>query len=552
MNNPVLDEIAGLSPEAQAALAQAHAAMAGGAAGSAPAAPAPLAPLRPPQPAPPALGATPEPAKAPDLGPMAPMAPSGSLPSLEATAGQIPSEMGASLRTATQPDKPSPLEAKTAQDQATQQQLSKGSGISQIHSKIENSDFGQNHPILGKVLGWGAEIPARLADIGASAVAPALAINTPGTEYHHRALVNQAGKQVGADEQNAEREAATGHIQAETEAIPSQIAHTEAETEALKNPKPKEGVTPEETTIHDLMTGENGQPRANPDTGKPYSYLEAYGAVAQAKQDTKPGAVAGPLSADQAKQRNAIWNPVLTKNHLPIDPFKEGMTDKDATEVATQLNNATGKTQAGVKIDMGQGTQGTARADKSYQLQSTRLDKVRQPIEAIQQRVGRLNDTLNQQSPQADALVAPELLSIMSGGAGSGLRMNEAEIARIVGGRSAWESLKANIQHWATDPEKARSITADQDKQIRALVGTVQSKLVAKQKIMDDAEESLLASNDPKEHRQVVADARKSLDAIDAGTAQAGGIEVKDPTGKTHTFSDQKSADAFKKAAGIQ
>jgi hypothetical protein len=465
------------------------------------------------------------------------MAPSGSLPSLEATAGQIPSEMGASLRTATQPDKPSPLEAKTAQDQATQQQLSKGSGISQIHSKIENSDFGQNHPILGKVLGWGAEIPARLADIGASAVAPALAINTPGTEYHHRALVNQAGKQVGADEQNAEREAATGHIQAETEAIPSQIAHTEAETEALKNPKPKEGVTPEETTIHDLMTGENGQPRANPETGKPYSYLEAYGAVAQAKQDTKtPGAATVPLTEDQAKQRNAIWDPILTKNKLPSGVFKAGMTDGEAKELEAQLNNATGKTQAGVKIDMGQGTQGTARADKSYQLQSTRLDKVRQPIEAIQQRVGRLNDTLNQQSPQADALVAPELLSIMSGGAGSGLRMNEAEIARIVGGRSAWESLKANIQHWATDPEKARSITPDQDKQIRALVSAVQSKLVAKQKIMDNAEEKLLASDDPKEHRQVVADARKSLDAIDAGTAQQGGA-----SGKAVSLKDAKA-----------
>jgi hypothetical protein len=51
---------------------------------------------------------------------------------------------------------------------------------------------------------------------------------------------------------------------------------------------PKSGLTPEETTIHDLMTGENGQPRLNPQTNKPFSYLEAFQAVKQAGQDVKP------------------------------------------------------------------------------------------------------------------------------------------------------------------------------------------------------------------------------------------------------------------------
>ena len=56
-----------------------------------------------------------------------------------------------------------------------------------------------------------------------------------------------------------------------------------------EHPPAKEGLTPEETTIHDLMAGgENGQPRVNPDTQKPYTYLEAYSAVKQAGQDVKP------------------------------------------------------------------------------------------------------------------------------------------------------------------------------------------------------------------------------------------------------------------------
>ena len=106
----------------------------------------------------------------------------------------------------------------------------------------------------------------------------------------------------------------------------------------------------------------------------------------------------------------------------------------------------------------------------------------------------------------------------MSGGQGSGLRMNEAEISRIVGGRSKWESLKASINQWQTDPTKARSITPEQDKQIRALVDTVHQKLVKKQAILDGAEESLINSDDPKQHREIVAGARKQLDAIDAAS----------------------------------
>jgi len=431
----------------------------------------------------PALGASPAAPQLSEIGPQAPM------PSLPGAPNPLPPRL-----THNAPEGTTDFDKnKLAQVKAT------GSGISQIHSKIENAM--PNHPTLGKALGWGAQIPLQIADTVMGARFPNIEQRIPGTELHHQAVLGQANRAVNADLGRERSEAATAATRAE---IP--VRQAQAEEQEL---------TP--------LTAEEAKAAGNPLLeGIPFNAAQRAGLLKQAginttKEDTTKTA-AGPLTADQATQRNALWNPVLTKSHLPTDPFKEGMSDKEATELATQLNNATGKTQAGVKIDLGAGTQGTARADKSYQLQSTRLDKVRQPIEAIQQRVGRLNDTLNQQSPQADALVAPELLSIMSGGQGSGLRMNEAEISRIVGGRSAWESLKANIQHWATDPDKARSITADQDKQIRALVGTVQSKLVAKQKIMDDAEESLLASNDPKEHRQIVADARKKLDAIDAGT----------------------------------
>jgi hypothetical protein len=162
-------------------------------------------------------------------------------------------------------------------------------------------------------------------------------------------------------------------------------------------------------------------------------------------------------------------------------------------------------------------TKQSARADKSFEYNNTALDKVAQPLDALNLRMGRLNDTINQNTPQADALVAPELLSVMSGGQGSGLRMNEAEIARIVGGRSNWEALQAAVNKWKTDPKAALSITTAQRAQIRALAKTVQDKLIAKEKIIDDARNALIDTDDPKEHRRIVADTKKKLDAIDAG-----------------------------------
>lgn len=58
----------------------------------------------------------------------------------------------------------------------------------------------------------------------------------------------------------------------------SEINKNDADASSKKNPPAKTG-TPQEDTLHDLMTGNNGQPRINPDTKQPYTYLEAYGTV---------------------------------------------------------------------------------------------------------------------------------------------------------------------------------------------------------------------------------------------------------------------------------
>lgn len=154
------------------------------------------------------------------------------------------------------------------------------------------------------------------------------------------------------------------------------------------------------------------------------------------------------------------------------------------------------------------------RMDRSYQQANTALESIRKPIADQVERFGRLAETVNQSTPQADALVAPELLTVMAGGAGSGLRMNEAEISRIIGGRSKFEDLKAAVNKWQLDPTKALSVTPAQRQQIRDLMNAVKTRTDAKLAIVNKASQELIDAPDVDSHRRIISDARQKIDAV--------------------------------------
>jgi hypothetical protein len=152
--------------------------------------------------------------------------PMGSSESLENSAAKIPAQMGTSLRNATQPDAPSPLQKQTTIDRAQQSNLDKGSGISQIASPVaRNTLRGVN--VLGSVAG--AVFPQIHSVMRA----------IPGTEEHHQKLVGQNNQAIAGDEGQAKEQAVTQHEQAQTEAIPAETGLKEAQTNALNNPEPK-------------------------------------------------------------------------------------------------------------------------------------------------------------------------------------------------------------------------------------------------------------------------------------------------------------------------
>jgi hypothetical protein len=170
-----------------------------------------------------------------------------------------------------------------------------------------------------------------------------------------------------------------------------------------------------------------------------------------------------------------------------------------------------------------------ARVANSYQFHTTQFANLSKPVEDRVTKFQSLQDAINAGTPLADALIAPTLLSMVSGGAGSGLRMNEAEISRIVGGRSKWETIKAALNQWNTDPNKANSILENQRGQIRSLVAAIGGKLEGKQMVLTGAQQQLANSTDTAEHKQIYAKAISALSALDAG----GNIRMIAPDGKT-------------------
>ena len=118
--------------------------------------------------------------------------------------------------------------------------LSTGSGLSQIHSRIESAM--PNHPALGRVLGIGAQGLATLGDIGLRTISPMAESMIPGTAGHHAAQLGQANQALTQDEANAEKEAQAQNLKSEVPLHSAQAGYYGAHAEAIGNHQ----VTPEE------------------------------------------------------------------------------------------------------------------------------------------------------------------------------------------------------------------------------------------------------------------------------------------------------------------
>jgi len=110
------------------------------------------------------------------------------------------------------------------------------------------------------------------------------------------------------------------------------------------------------------MTGEQGQPRINPQTQKPYSYLEAYQAVKQAAQDTKPDKT--PSFEEQTYQEWKQTHPNGTRLQFDKEHKQDTTTPRAPTEREEWMKDHPGATMDDYWKARGQAS-GAAKSEAS-------------------------------------------------------------------------------------------------------------------------------------------------------------------------------------------
>lgn len=280
-------------------------------------------------------------------------APAPTIPSTTPATG-VPSASATPVKIAS-PNQPSSLmknsQAATEAAQGEMNRLIKtGSGISQIQN-----------PFLRTL--------ARVGDVAGRALFPRIEEGIPGTEGHHATLINQQQNRInqGLGEQQKEATA----------------ENTEAEA-ALRNKQAIEGTTGktgEELVLHDLMTGNNGGPRINPDTGNPYTYVEAWEKTEGIKADAKPKPAAkAPTQEENKRDYQAIIGKV-DQGGLPTDAKnveksldaaqKKGLITKEehATAKGYLAANPTPATNLDVHVEGAKAGEAIKDAHKFYEWQ---------------------------------------------------------------------------------------------------------------------------------------------------------------------------------------
>ena len=438
----------------------------------------------------------------------------GDLPASVIGAPSMPSAM-TQPRTSIQPLAPTTMEGHQAElARLTQPPLARGNPLA--HTRSDTGLAGND-----QIKHAGLRIPLKILSGLGDAFLPALTMNLPGTQLHHDLLVHNAAGNVERDEsqENEASKRALEEKQGENLGAEAELHNKKANAVGEKPGDPTKTIETEtgikqfnpQTGKYDIPVGEA------PGKNSTQHVVAEDGSVIAIHTNAKTGETTHEVvyHGDPKVETEVAKLSVGGKSHSVIVNKKTGETIKDLGE--------TGEKTPTVNVNAG-----VARADRSYDKRNAEINTIEKPISDLRQRFSRLQDTIGQSTPQADALIAPELLTVMAGGMGSGLRMNEAEIARIVGGRSKWETLKASANKWRLDPAKANSITPDQRQQIRALVDTVGSRLSQKNQVLNDAYQRLSDTDDEKEHRHIVNEVRRRFAEIDGESG--GGAQ---PTGQS-------------------
>ena len=366
--------------------------------------------------------------------------------------------------------------------------LSTGAGEDQIYGKVTNSGFGQAHPLLGKILGGLGQGVAKLGDIGLSAVAPALAINLPGTEYHHAMQLHQLNGQIGNEKKEGQEEATTAETQAR---VPLMQAQTqEAQTHAAEEPALDQAQIAE----HNAQTAALLHPQAKTDfeawqqqnPGKPIEeWLKAMSAnkTVQPKEQLQQRLLDAQAKGDTAGAKQ------IQQQLKDIDPMGE-------QRVVIQQQNAAAN----------QSKSSNAATDKEFGYYRAKWDKDLGTYNTQNEKLAEASDLIGKGAMGA-ALGSVKSLSGLAGGQGSGVRITQAELNSIAQARGMGGDFEAAMQKFGD----GNKLTPEQVGALKGIISDVQRVAAAKEAVINQGLDDLSNATDTKTIRKIDSQLRHVL-----------------------------------------
>lgn len=247
-----------------------------------------------------------------------------------------------------------------------------------------------------------------------------------------------------------------------------------------------------------------------------------------------------PLPADVMAQ-------VAPKSSVPedvyaLDEASHALTKVGAVPTGSRITNIP-RPPASASGDVSR-----AQSEASYNHREAELSKLAAPWDTQAAGIKTAEDALSQNNAQSDALAAPAIMRALGNN-----RMSESEIKRIMGARSAWDSLQVQLSKIASDPNHTVQLSPTQRRNAQRLLSTVKGDITSRLDIIDQANNDLIdAGTDVTAHKKIVQKARQDLNK---GLSGGGAFSV-DVHGKgTVHFKSQAELDAFKAdlaAAGIK
>jgi hypothetical protein len=440
---------------------------------------------------------SPKPVSAPAVAAIAPPTPDGlaELPQTQAsgTGQPVGGYPIASPSVSKAPDLPPVLTPSQLAQQKLSADEAQGSGIDRLSKK---------HPFLGGL--------ARVADIIGSTLLPGVSAFIPGSSLNHQMIVGNDQRSLNS---------ALGN-----EDTAAQIAERKANTDAIENPSKDEGKTittadgimqfNPATKRYDIKAGDTTDGFTTIET--PAGPLNINKHTGQAQHVTVDGKVIGPKI--ETETRSIVQ---------PDGKSHDIVFDKDTHHAIADLGEA-GYSNKPQVINVNAGNAALDRETKQF---GTPHQKI---VTTATDQLAKINDAadmLRTGTAEAVALAVPKVLTALVSGAGTGVRITQAEINSIGKARG----VQGDVEGWMNSIQGKGSLTKTQRDQLTGILADVRSHIQQKMAIANDTLDTIngASSRDEiiaadKAARQRYTDLEKGSNTPPAGAS----AEVHDKTGK--------------------